>query len=230
MNCEINEDDCASNPCQNGECQDGINEYKCLCIPGYTGRFNCVPYLSQHRSIEKFWHKKWLYVSPHRALNSSLCMFDRIEMWSGYQWVQLKPLHGRRDVSGQNQWVPLPVPAQHARSPVPLGDRPLCWPALCERTVHWTATWVGSTSADSISAPAAVKNVIYVFIVYSFWIKNLSWFVMLRLEDQLSFLEFEFWFCTHRFSWNNQIIKSLCFRHQSIKSCLRKNLQLVRLH
>lgn len=37
MNCEINENDCASNPCKHGECQDGINEYKCVCSPGYTG-------------------------------------------------------------------------------------------------------------------------------------------------------------------------------------------------
>ena len=38
VNCEINEDDCASNPCGYGECHDGINEYKCVCAPGYTGR------------------------------------------------------------------------------------------------------------------------------------------------------------------------------------------------
>lgn len=39
VNCENNEDDCASNPCEYGECQDGINEYKCVCAPGYTGMF-----------------------------------------------------------------------------------------------------------------------------------------------------------------------------------------------
>ena len=37
VNCENNEDDCANNPCEYGECQDGINEYKCVCAPGYTG-------------------------------------------------------------------------------------------------------------------------------------------------------------------------------------------------
>uniref|UniRef100_A0A673CQ13 Notch receptor 2 n=1 Tax=Sphaeramia orbicularis TaxID=375764 RepID=A0A673CQ13_9TELE len=40
VNCEINEDDCASNPCEYGECHDGINEYVCVCTPGYTG-VNC---------------------------------------------------------------------------------------------------------------------------------------------------------------------------------------------
>ena len=33
---DINE--CASDPCQNdGFCQDGINQYTCLCLPGYSG-------------------------------------------------------------------------------------------------------------------------------------------------------------------------------------------------
>uniref|UniRef100_A0AAY4E0N6 Notch receptor 2 n=1 Tax=Denticeps clupeoides TaxID=299321 RepID=A0AAY4E0N6_9TELE len=37
-NCENNDDDCASNPCIYGECHDGINEYSCVCSPGYTGK------------------------------------------------------------------------------------------------------------------------------------------------------------------------------------------------
>uniref|UniRef100_A0A6Q2X482 Notch receptor 2 n=1 Tax=Esox lucius TaxID=8010 RepID=A0A6Q2X482_ESOLU len=37
VNCEINADDCAGNPCEYGTCQDGIDEYKCVCAPGYTG-------------------------------------------------------------------------------------------------------------------------------------------------------------------------------------------------
>lgn len=36
-NCEVNEDDCASNPCEYGDCIDEINGYKCMCHPGYTG-------------------------------------------------------------------------------------------------------------------------------------------------------------------------------------------------
>lgn len=42
VNCEINQDDCASNPCQHGSCEDGINEYKCVCEPGYTGLFKHI--------------------------------------------------------------------------------------------------------------------------------------------------------------------------------------------
>lgn len=35
--CETNIDECANNPCQNGECTDGINAFYCLCPDGYTG-------------------------------------------------------------------------------------------------------------------------------------------------------------------------------------------------
>lgn len=36
-NCEINFDDCASNPCDYGICKDGINRYECVCKPGFSG-------------------------------------------------------------------------------------------------------------------------------------------------------------------------------------------------
>ena len=33
-------DECASNPCVNGKCDDGHNSYTCTCDPGYSGP-NC---------------------------------------------------------------------------------------------------------------------------------------------------------------------------------------------
>ena len=33
-------DECATNPCNHGSCQDKINGYHCNCEPGYTGT-NC---------------------------------------------------------------------------------------------------------------------------------------------------------------------------------------------
>ncbi|KAL6036251.1 hypothetical protein STEG23_023987, partial [Scotinomys teguina] len=36
VNCEVNVDDCASNPCTFGVCHDGINHYDCICQLGFT--------------------------------------------------------------------------------------------------------------------------------------------------------------------------------------------------
>ena len=35
--CEVNINECESNPCQHGVCIDKINAFQCLCHPGYTG-------------------------------------------------------------------------------------------------------------------------------------------------------------------------------------------------
>ena len=35
--CETNIDECANNPCQNGECMDLTNAFYCLCPDGYSG-------------------------------------------------------------------------------------------------------------------------------------------------------------------------------------------------
>ena len=40
MDCDINSDDCSSNPCVNGKCVDGVNRYDCECSKGYWG-VNC---------------------------------------------------------------------------------------------------------------------------------------------------------------------------------------------
>ena len=38
---DLDIDDCQSNPCLNGgNCTDGLNNYTCSCLPGYTSR-NC---------------------------------------------------------------------------------------------------------------------------------------------------------------------------------------------
>ena len=37
-NCEINIDDCSSNPCsERGQCVDEVNNFQCICDPGFTG-------------------------------------------------------------------------------------------------------------------------------------------------------------------------------------------------
>ena len=37
----LDTDDCYPNPClNNGACTDGVNDYKCSCMPGFVGK-NC---------------------------------------------------------------------------------------------------------------------------------------------------------------------------------------------
>ena len=40
VNCETNIDECASNPCLNGNCNNLIGAYNCSCFAGWTG-INC---------------------------------------------------------------------------------------------------------------------------------------------------------------------------------------------
>ena len=37
--CQYDDDECASNPCQNGaDCDDLVNQFNCTCTAGYDGK------------------------------------------------------------------------------------------------------------------------------------------------------------------------------------------------
>lgn len=151
-NCEINENDCASNPCKHGLCQDGINEYKCLCSPGYAGVF----LLGTYSRTSKYWDQKVLKciqtVVSFVTLIRLMCFSNRRQMWSEYQRVLFKPVYEWRNVPWQSEWVPLPVPAQHTRPAVPVWYWSLCLSSLCAWRVYWPATWVSITIAGDVYA------------------------------------------------------------------------------
>ena len=46
VNCEIDIDECMSNPCLRGDCINGIAKYTCECPPGYNGT-NCELYINE---------------------------------------------------------------------------------------------------------------------------------------------------------------------------------------
>lgn len=39
VRCEVDVDDCRSNPCFSGTCVDGLNSFTCHCPEGFTGQF-----------------------------------------------------------------------------------------------------------------------------------------------------------------------------------------------
>lgn len=54
-NCEIDVDDCASNPCQNGgTCADGVNSHTCDCPPGFSGDNceTCTPTTCEAQAVD----------------------------------------------------------------------------------------------------------------------------------------------------------------------------------
>ncbi|KAF5914002.1 hypothetical protein HPG69_010160 [Diceros bicornis minor] len=59
--CDINVDECFSNPCIHGNCSDGVAAYRCRCEPGYSG-VNCEVFIDNCQS--------------HQCANGATCISD----------------------------------------------------------------------------------------------------------------------------------------------------------
>ena len=51
LNCDVNIDECISNPCQNGgECVDQVDNFKCICLVGFSGHLCEVRFFIQNNT------------------------------------------------------------------------------------------------------------------------------------------------------------------------------------
>lgn len=86
MFCEINIDECASNPCQNGAwCEDLVKDYKCHCYAGYEGK-NCDVDIEECAS------------SP--CLNNALCLENSNQTLYDMNYLGFFPLFSYETASG----------------------------------------------------------------------------------------------------------------------------------
>ena len=82
MSLLLDVNDCMPNPCENGgNCTDGVNEYFCTCIPGYTGT-DCETGKLLQTLLQK-------YILPYVGD----CIFQILNTKNHYKYHNVTDLH-----------------------------------------------------------------------------------------------------------------------------------------
>ena len=133
VNCEVNPDDCASDPCVHGVCQDGIDRYDCVCQPGFTG--GCPWVLGGHGA---HWVLLWVL-----GVLGTQWVLPWVLGGLGAQWV-LPWVLGGHDAQWVLLWVLGVLGAQWVL-PWLLGGHGAQWVlpwVLGVLGAHWVLPWV----------------------------------------------------------------------------------------
>lgn len=77
--CEAEIDECSSNPCLNGAtCQDRFNHFKCVCVPGFSGRL-CENNVSDTQKRSTTSKSQTQHSSPQSSNKDPLCRYYQLQ-------------------------------------------------------------------------------------------------------------------------------------------------------
>lgn len=90
-NCDINNNECESNPCMNGgTCKDMTSGYVCTCRVGFTGQFVCMTEMSGLLWLA--WHVFDTFPIKLKFMLLIFCSNNRTKLPDKHKWMRLQPM------------------------------------------------------------------------------------------------------------------------------------------